>query len=160
MVDETLPLDTHLCFALYRGHRAMTRAYAPVLEPLGLTYPQFVTLLALWEVSAPVSVGELGERLGLDSGTLTPLLKRLEQAGLVERRRDPADERRVLISLTPTGAELRPGAFRAQRAVAQQLQLDRSQVNDLRDRLIALTDTIERAVSGSSREPAAEPAPS
>ncbi len=98
-------LEEQLCFALYSASRALTRAYQPLLEPLGLTYPQYLVMLVLWE-GRPSSVSELGERLGLDSGTLTPLLKRLEQAQLVERRRAAKDERVVLVSLTPTGQAL------------------------------------------------------
>ena len=84
----------------------MTRAYAPLLEPFGLTYPQYLTMLAMWASDEPPTVGELGERLRLDSGTVTPVLKRLEASGLVERRRDPSDERRVIVSLTEQGDAL------------------------------------------------------
>jgi DNA-binding MarR family transcriptional regulator len=94
-------LDLQLCFALYSASRAVTRTYAPLLAEAGLTYPQYVTLLALWEDPARSrSVGELGERLHLDSGTLTPLLKRLAGLGYVTRARDASDERRVLVTLT------------------------------------------------------------
>ncbi len=102
-------LDHQLCFALYRASRAMTRAYAPLLEPLGLTYPQYLTLLALWEEDG-ASVSRLGERLGLDSATLTPLLKRLEQDEVVERRRDEADQRVVRVHLTRKGRGLQARA--------------------------------------------------
>lgn len=101
-----LALDRQLCFALYAAQRAMTRRYRPVLEPLGLTYPQYLVLLALWERDG-VRVRDLGERLFLDSGTLTPLLKRLQARGLVDRRRDPADERVVRVHLTEQGRALR-----------------------------------------------------
>ncbi len=121
MVDVARPaqldLDLQLCFPLYAASRAVIRAYTPLLEPHGLTYPQYLVLLALWTHEAPMSVGALGERLRLDSGTLTPVLKRLEAAGRVARRRDPDDERRVVISLTPAGEALRdevagvPGAI-------------------------------------------------
>src|SRR5690349_9051070 len=100
--DDWLALDRQLCFALYSASLAMTRLYKPLLEPLGLTYPQYLVMLALWE-DAGHSVGSLGDRLALDSGTLTPLLKRLESMGLVDRVRDPADERRVLVHLTAAG---------------------------------------------------------
>lgn len=102
-------LEEQLCFALYSASRALTRAYQPLLEPLGLTYPQYLVMLVLWEGEAR-SVSELGARLGLDSGTLTPLLKRLEEAKLVERRRDAEDERVVHISLSPAGAALQERA--------------------------------------------------
>ena len=101
-------LDLQLCFPLYATTRAVTRRYAELLADAHLTYPQYLSLLALWGAEDPLSVGELGERLRLDSGTLTPLLKRLEAAGLVVRRRDEADERRVLVSLTDEGWALRP----------------------------------------------------
>ena len=101
-----LELDNQLCFPLYAASRAMTRAYLPLLEPFDLTYPQYLTMLAVWSGPDEQTVGELGERLRLDSGTLTPLLKRLEARGLVRRHRDPADERRVLVSATAAGDEL------------------------------------------------------
>ena len=91
----------------------MTRAYAPMLEKLGLTYPQFLVMMALWEEDG-VSVGQLGSRLRLDSGTLTPLLKRLEKAELLKRERNPSDERRLQVSLTTKGRRLGPRAGRAQ----------------------------------------------
>lgn len=102
-----LALDAQLCFPLYAATRAVTHAYADLLADVGLTYPQYLTMLALWETAEPLTVGELGKRLRLDSGTLTPLLKRLEAAGLVVRRRDPDDERRVLLELTREGSDLR-----------------------------------------------------
>jgi DNA-binding MarR family transcriptional regulator len=103
-----LELDNQLCFALYSASRAITRCYGPLLEASGLTYPQYLTMLVLWEAHPhPVTVGDIGGRLRLDSGTLTPLLKRLDGLGLVSRDRDPADERRVLVHLTSTGFALR-----------------------------------------------------
>ncbi len=102
-------LEDQLCFALYSASRAFTRAYQPLLEPLGLTYPQYLVMLVLWEGQA-LSVSELGSRLALDSGTLTPLLKRLERAKLVQRRRGAEDERVVVVSLTSAGLDLRARA--------------------------------------------------
>ena len=104
-----LDLDTQLCFALYSASLAMTKAYKPLLAELGLTYPQYLVLLALWQ-HGPQGVGELGERLFLDSGTLTPLTKRLQALGLLERRRSTEDERHVELSLTAAGASLRARA--------------------------------------------------
>ncbi len=95
-----------LCFTVYSTAHAFNRAYKPLLDALGLTYPQYLAMFALWE-NDNISVKELGELLHLDSGTLTPLLKRLEAMGLVRRARDPADERSVRISLTPAGVEMR-----------------------------------------------------
>lgn len=104
-----LQLDKQLCFALYSTSLAMTRLYKPLLKALGLTYPQYLALLVLWERDG-LAVSELGERLFLDSGTLTPLLKRLEASGLVSRLRAVDDERRVHISLTPAGRALKAEA--------------------------------------------------
>jgi DNA-binding MarR family transcriptional regulator len=102
-------LDRQLCFAIYSAQRAMVRAYGPLLDPLGLTYPQYLVLLALADLGT-ATVGELGERLHLDSGTLSPLLKRMEAIGSVERRRDAQDERRVEVRLTQRGERLREKA--------------------------------------------------
>jgi DNA-binding MarR family transcriptional regulator len=106
---EILKLDHQLCFALYSASLAMTKLYKPLLEPLGLTYPQYLAMLVLWEGDG-LTVSELGQRLQLDSGTLTPLLKRLEASGLVQRLRDTADERRVLLRLTAAGRALKSRA--------------------------------------------------
>src|SRR5438128_924891 len=108
--EQWLQLDRQLCFALYSSSLAMTRIYKPLLAPLGLTYPQYLVMLVLWEADGP-SVSQLGQRLSLDSGTLTPLLKRLESLGHIERRRATDDERRVDIFLTPTGRKLRERAL-------------------------------------------------
>ena len=99
-------LDHQLCFALYSSSLVMTKLYKPLLGALGLTYPQYLVLLALWEADG-IGVGELGERLYLDSGTLTPLLKRMEAAGLLARARAVGDERRVIVTLTAAGRALR-----------------------------------------------------
>ncbi|ONH24436.1 MarR family winged helix-turn-helix transcriptional regulator [Pseudofrankia asymbiotica] len=105
-----LELANQLCFALYSASRASIRGYGPLLAELGLTYPQYLTMLVLWEATEPLTVGDIGARLHLDSGTLTPLLKRLEDVGLADRARDPEDERRVLITLTETGQAMRAKA--------------------------------------------------
>jgi MarR family transcriptional regulator, organic hydroperoxide resistance regulator len=104
-----LLLDNQLCFALYSASLAMTKLYKPLLETLGLTYPQYLAMLVLWERDG-LMVSELGERLFLDSGTLTPLLKRLESFGLIARIRDVQDERRVHITLTAAGRDLKTQA--------------------------------------------------
>lgn len=103
---QWLQLDRQLCFALYSSSLAMTKLYKPLLAPLGVTYPQYLVMLVLWEADG-LSVSQLGQRLSLDSGTLTPLLKRLEALGHIERRRASDDERRVDIFLTPRGRKLR-----------------------------------------------------
>lgn len=102
-----LALDDQICLPLHATSRAITRRYGDLLSGVGLTYPQYVCLLALWESDASLTVGELGARVHLDSGTLTPLLKRMEQAGLVTRTRDPQDERRVLVAPTQRALDLR-----------------------------------------------------
>ena len=112
-----LALDHQLCFAVYAASLAMTKLYKPLLEPLGLTYPQYLVMLVLWEGDG-ITVSQLGERLSLDSGTLTPLLKRLEQAGLLLRLRDAADERRVLLQLSAAGRRMKARATAVPQAVA------------------------------------------
>lgn len=107
--NEILLLDNQLCFALHSASLAMTKVYKPHLDRLGVTYPQYLALLVLWERDG-ITVSDLGERLFLDSGTLTPLLKRLEAQGLVDRSRDPQDERRVVIRLTEQGRALKEQA--------------------------------------------------
>ena len=142
MSDDALALDNQLCFALYSASRALTRAYAPLLEPLGLTYPQYLVCLALWERDGR-PVNELGTCLALDSGTLTPLLKRLEQAGVVERRRSTSDERVVQIYLTPAGRALRARARRVPKELAKLAGFeDLGAIRRLRDELVALAARI------------------
>lgn len=136
-------LESQLCFALYTATHRLTRAYRPLLEPLGLTYVQYLVMLVLWDRD-PRSVGELGEALFLDSGTLTPLLKRVEKAGLVLRRRDTEDERRVLIELTDEGRALKSRARRISDSVLCKLDLDRSEARDLRQQLMQLVDNLDR----------------
>lgn len=107
---ESMKLDNQICFAIYASSREITKLYRPLLQDIGLTYTQYVTMLALWEKDN-VTVSELGNRLYLDSGTLTPLLKKLEAAGLVQRTRDRNDERSVLVTLTAQGEALREKAL-------------------------------------------------
>jgi DNA-binding MarR family transcriptional regulator len=125
--DAVLLLDNQLCFALYSASLAMTKVYKPLLADLGVTYPQYLVLLVLWERDALV-VSDIGDRLGLDSGTLTPLLKRLEGLGLLGRERDPEDERRVRITLTPDGHALKA---RARQIPACLMAASRCSVSDL-----------------------------
>lgn len=141
-----LLLDNQLCFALYRATRAVQRSYAPHLAEIGLTYPQYLAMLVLWEAERPLTVGMLGERLHLDSGTLTPLLKRLEEAGLVERRRDEADERRVNVALTHQGRALRTRAEDVPAKVFGCYGFSVADAAELRDTLTALSDRIETVV--------------
>ena len=145
---DPLHLDQQLCFALYAASRAVTRAYGPLLEPLGVTYPQYLVLLVLWEED-DVPVKRLGERLFLDSATLTPLLKRLEQQGVVTRRRDEDDERVVRIQLTPAGRALRSKARKVPTALACRAGCDPgdaralAELARLRDELITLTRKLD-----------------
>jgi MarR family transcriptional regulator, organic hydroperoxide resistance regulator len=154
---DALHLDRQLCFALYSASRAVTRAYGPLLEPLGVTYPQYLVMLVLWEEES-ASVKELGARLALDSGTLTPLLKRLEQRGLVSRRRDADDERIVRIELTTAGKQLRakardvPAALACRTGFDVARPADRRRLVELRDALTALTERIEVAAEAADEE--------
>lgn len=134
---EALRLDRQLCFALYGAANRLTRLYRPLLEALGLTYPQYLVMLALWEHSR-LTVGALGEALDLDSSTLTPLLKRLEAARLIARQRDPKDERRVIITLTAEGLDLREAARAIPTQILCQLDLPLETLATLRDRLKTL----------------------
>ena len=139
--DQALLLDNQLCFALYSTSLAMTKLYKPLLDELGLTYPQYLAMLALWERDG-LMVSELGDQLFLDSGTMTPLLKRLENAGFIARIRDVQDERRVHITLTAAGRKLKakaqkiPGCIltAAQCSVPELTQLTR-RIRGLRERL-------------------------
>ncbi len=144
MSEDSLLLDRQLCFALYAASRAVVGAYTPLLEPLGLTYPQYLTLLVLWERDG-LRVSQIGERLRLDSGTLTPLLKRLAAQGLVERRRSAEDERAVEIFLTPEGRVLRERAARLPETLACQTDLPPKEIEGLREslrRLMGLLDPV------------------
>lgn len=136
---EAMKLANQLCFPLYAAARHVTGLYTPVLKPLGLTYTQYIVLLVLWEKDG-VPVGEIGERLMLDNGTLSPLLKKLEQAGNVERRRNRADERVVTISLTDAGRALREKAKDVPAQVAGCLELPEEKARALYLLLYELLD--------------------
>lgn len=132
-----------LCFALYSAAHAMQAAYKPLLDPLGLTYPQYLALAALWARDAQ-TVGQIGATLHLDSNTLTPLLKRLEQAGWITRQRDSADERQVRLHLTAAGRQLQKNAAEVPLCFLDLAGLDREQAAALRDELAALRDRMRR----------------
>lgn len=141
--DDMLRLDNQLCFAVYSASLAMTKLYKPLLDKLKLTYPQYLVMLVLWERDG-LMVSELGERLSLDSGTLTPLLKRLEANALVARIRDVADERRVHVSLTAAGRRLKARAagvpaclMAASQCSIEELVALTQQIQQLRDRVKA-----------------------
>lgn len=140
-MTDHLTLDEQLCFRLYAASRAMTAVYRPKLERLGLTYPQYLVMLTLWERDGR-SVGDLCEALLLDSGTLSPLLKRLEAAGLVERRRAAADERRVDVQLTEHGRQLRTEARCLPMEMGEASGLSPDDFIALRETLRRLTDSL------------------
>ena len=134
-----------LCFGLHAASRAMTAVYRPLLEELGLTYPQYLVMLLLWE-GEPRLVKELGQTLELDSGTLSPLLKRLEAAGLVRRERRVTDERAVEVTLTPEGRALQDRARHIPRAIERATNLSDEEIEDLRLRLSNLRSSLRRVL--------------
>lgn len=142
---HSLDLGEQLCFSLYTAQRLVTAAYRPILDALGLTYSQYVAMLVLWE-SAPLTMGELGTRLGLDYGTVTPLVKRLEAAGLVERTRSTEDERTVHVTLTDAGRDLRKRAVGIPDSIAEVMALEPGEFAMLKDSLEHLSANVtERA---------------
>jgi DNA-binding MarR family transcriptional regulator len=139
--DVPLLLGNQLCFAVYSTAHAFTRAYKPLLDRLGLTYPQYLVMLVLWERDG-VPVKHVGERLLLDSGTLTPLLKRLEAADLVRRTRSTEDERQVLIALTPRGQALKEKARAVPQAILAASACSISELSAMKNELVALRDRL------------------
>ncbi|CAM3615384.1 MarR family transcriptional regulator [Mycobacterium frederiksbergense] len=135
-------LDDQLCFALYSASRAVTAAYRPLLDELGITYPQYLVLLVLWE-EEHCSVGHVGRRLHLDSGTLSPLLKRLENSGLVVRQRAADDERRVEVTLTPAGRALEARAACVPERLLTSANTSEGDIAALRDVLRGLVDQLD-----------------
>ena len=134
---DLLALDRQVCYALAVASRNVIALYKPLLEPMGLTHPQYLVMLALWE-ETPLTVSELGRRVSLEPGTLSPLLKRLEAGGLITRERDPHDERALAVSLTPAGVRLRKRAEKVPPAILDRLGMDLSELEDLRDGLTRL----------------------
>lgn len=143
-VEDPLRLDRQVCFALAVANRSVLTVYRPLLEPLGLTHPQYLVMLALWG-EAPMSVKAIAEAIQLDSATLSPLLKRLESAGLITRRRDPRDERTLLIDLTEAGWALRRQAERIPPAVVQRLGVSLADLEELREVLTRVNEAARRA---------------
>ena len=133
-----------LCFAIYGAGHAFTRTYKPLLEPLGLTYPQYLVMMTLWEEDAR-TVKQLGDRLGLDSGTLSPLLKRLELSGLVARRRNTQDERQVNVHLTDRGMAMRQDAAGVMSAIGQATGCSRTEALAMLEELVALKERLLQA---------------
>lgn len=143
--QDALQLSKQLCFAVYSTAHAFNRAYKPLLAPLDLTYPQYLVMLVLWQQD-DVTVKEIGAQLQLDSGTLTPLLKRMASAGLIERLRDSGDERQVRIKLTAKGAALREPAKEIPIQVAGAIGQSLPEISALRQQLNALRDTLDANV--------------
>ena len=142
-MESLLRLDQQICFALYGAAHAFTRAYKPLLDPIGLTYPQYLVMMALWEKETS-TVKALGEMLGLDSGTLSPLLKRLEHAGLITRKRGTVDERQVLVALTPKGADLKKKGVKIMAAIGGATGCGLEELAQLRDQVNALKESLSR----------------
>ncbi|MFF2845428.1 MarR family winged helix-turn-helix transcriptional regulator [Streptomyces sp. NPDC058001] len=146
--EEFLRLDRQICFSLHAASRAFGGVYRVLLKELGLTYPQYLVMLVLWE-HGEQPVKRLGEYLRLDSGTLSPLLKRLEAAGLVRRERSVLDERSVHVHLTGEGMALRALAVRVPRRIAEATGFDLAEIQDLHTRLDRLTQALDTATVGT-----------
>ncbi|MEH0634112.1 MarR family transcriptional regulator [Streptomyces bottropensis] len=142
--EEFLRLDRQICFSLHAASRAFNSVYRVALKDLGITYPQYLVMLVLWE-RGELPVKKLGEHLRLDSGTLSPLLKRLEATGLVQRERSARDERSVVVRPTGEGAALRERALAVPRRIVSATTLDLEEIRDLRDRLDRLTTALDEA---------------
>lgn len=149
MSDEHLKLDNQLCFALYACSREMTRLYRPLLDEIGLTYPQYLVMLVLWE-EGEATVKHLGERLFLDSGTLTPLLKRLESGGWLTRERSRADERQVVIALTDAGRDLQRQASEVPHQIRCKSDLSLDEYVQLKQEFDSLLQRLRRIQSQES----------
>ncbi|MFL5993080.1 MAG: MarR family winged helix-turn-helix transcriptional regulator [Streptomyces sp.] len=148
---DWLRLDQQICFSLNAASRAFGSVYRVILKDLGITYPQYLVLLVLWE-HGDLPVKKLGEHLRLDSGTLSPLLKRLETAGLVRRERSARDERSVDVRLTEEGVALRERAVQVPRRIASATSFDMDEIRDLRARLDQLTSALDAAVHAELSE--------
>lgn len=151
--EDFLRLDRQICFSLHAASRAFNSVYRVVLKDLGITYPQYLVMLVLWE-RGELPVKALGEHLRLDSGTLSPLLKRLEAAGLVRRERSARDERSVVVRPTEAGTALRERALAVPRRIVSATTFDLDEIRELRDRLDRLTAALDEA---ALEEPTQEP---
>jgi DNA-binding MarR family transcriptional regulator len=157
--DEMLRLDRQVCFALSVAARNVVALYRPLLEPMGLTHPQYLVMLALWG-EEPLSVKRLSALLALDPGTLSPLLKRLEAAGYVRRDRAPGDERTLAVSLTESGRALREQALRIPPAIVERLALPLDELTDLHAMLASVIAASSTAAAAGAAPVAASPAAS
>lgn len=149
---DLLRLDNQLCFALYAATRAITKTYREKLGPMGLTYPQYLVLIVLWEKDG-ITISEIGRRLMLDSGTLTPLVKRLEGMRLVDRERGTTDEREVRVWLTPKGLDLQDLALESRRFVACRLDMSEKEIVTLRADLMSLIGRLGEECGEALAEP-------
>ena len=156
--ENPLALEQQVCFALSVAARNVVAIYKPILEPMGLTHPQYLVMLALWQYE-PVSVRELSGLLQLDSGTLSPLLKRLESSGLVLRERDPRDERALSVTLTTKGTELRSEAEKVPPAVVARLGMELPELLELRRSLTRVIGFAQSALASSDGPGADSPPP-
>ncbi|SRR5579871_3847653 len=143
--EQLLRLDNQICFAVYSAAHAFNRVYKPLLDRLGLTYPQYLVMLVLWERDG-IPVKDIGERLHLDSGTLTPLLKRLEAAGLIKRTRSSEDERQVLIGLTSQGHALKENAHAVPSSILAASQCSVAELTAVKNEITALRDRLNAKV--------------
>lgn len=151
MTDDVLRLDNQVCFPLYAAARLVVQAYRPLLAELGVTYPQYLVLLVLWEHDG-VSVGDLGDRLHLNSATLTPVLQRMQKQGLVRRQRRPGDDRTVENWLTDDGRALRARAVSVPTQLICNADLEMSELIALKTALAPVLDKLLRHVSGDEAE--------
>lgn len=145
LAPTMLGLDEQICFALYRASRSLTARYRELLAPMGLTYPQYLAMLVLWQ-SEPITVGALGDRLDLDSGTVSPLVRRLEALGLVERKRSGRDERVVHVALTDAGRELRSRAAGIPAEICAATGLAPDDLTALRDEIAGLAHNVRASL--------------
>ncbi len=155
--DDVLALERQVCFALSVAARNVVAVYRPVLEPLGLTHPQYLVMLALWQ-HGPLSVKELSRLLQLDPGTLSPLLKRLEAADLLRRERDPRDQRNLALALTDKGKALRAEAEKIPAGIVERLDMPVEELMSLHGALTQVIAASQRALAASVREAGSEPA--
>ncbi|WP_184400835.1 MarR family winged helix-turn-helix transcriptional regulator [Rhizobium sp. BK650] len=143
--EEEKRLEKQLCFAVYATAHAFTRAYKPILDKVGLTYPQYIVMLVLWE-KAELPVKTIGEQLDLDSGTLSPLLKRLEQSGLIKRTRDSRDERQVIVSLTPKGQAMKGEVNTIMSSIGEAIGCTLEEMAAMRDMLTRLRGNLNASI--------------
>lgn len=147
MSTSDLSLDTQLCFSLYRASRAITRTYQELLADLHLTYPQYLVMLVMWEAKEPVPMSQLAQRVDLDSGTLTPLIKRLEAAGFLKKQRDAADERRTVLSLTAEGRKLKKKAAPIPRKIYETCSVEGMDLTQIKGELDRLAEHLSEPTS-------------